>query len=336
MNGYLLPVFFAVLQLLILILVGFIARKSNAFDPSFFRQLSRFVVRFALPLYFVVRVGRADLSQLRKFASMPLASLSVIVTGLCVSYLLFSVLPYRGMDKRAGIALSAFGNSGYMPLTLAAILPTTIPVIEAAFGTELPTLLIAAFVLLYSPVLWSLGRYILSKREATERFQPKELLSPPVIGILVGLILSVTGIGRLASDPVSPIHYFFAAFEMLSNVTLPLALIALGALIGGLQVSREAFSHHFGMAVAVSSVRYLIFPGLFFGAYALGIGKILSPAALFVLFLEMHTPPATNLSLIANESGVNKEHTAVSLLTAYLLYLVAMPIYLVLFLWLVV
>ena len=46
-----------------------------------------------------------------------------------------------------------------------------------------------------------------------------------------------------------------------------------------------------------------------------------------MLFLETHTPPATNLSLMAGEAGVNEHHTAVTLLGNYVLYLLLMLIF---------
>ncbi len=87
------------------------------------------------------------------------------------------------------------------------------------------------------------------------------------------------------------------------------------------------------MTGAVSLVRLVLLPCLFYASF-FGVLRHLSlaPAVLFVLFLETHTPPATNLSLIAGEAGVNEHHAAVTLLGNYILYLLLMPIYLTVFL----
>ena len=112
-----------------------------------------------------------------------------------------------------------------------------------------------------------------------------------------------------------------------------LLLLYLGGLIGGVKVTRDDLKSLLGMTGAVAFVRLILLPGLFYAAF-FGVLRHLSlaPAVLFVLFLETHTPPATNLSLMAGEAGVNEHHTAVTLLGNYVLYLLLMPVYLAVFL----
>lgn len=333
MSEYLLPVFYAVLQLVLLIGAGFAARRIGSWSHDFFRGLSRFVVRIALPLYFVVRVGRTDVSDIGQLALLPLVAIAVIAVGLGVSAGVFRLLPFTGANRRAGVAMGTFGNSGYMPLTLGEVVPVSVPAIATIVDVELVPVLVAAYVFAFSPLLWSAGNLIITRPEgATAKLSLRDLLSPPLIGILIGLLVSFSGLGSLASDPGLPLFHIFEAIDRLSAITLPLALISLGALIGGLRVPRGAFGHYIGLAATVFGVRYVALPALFFALYLSGVLASLAPAALFVLFLETHTPPATNFSLMVGESGVNTEHTAVTLLVCYVGYLVVMPIYLTLFL----
>ncbi len=335
MLSYLLPVFYAVLQLMLLMLVGLLARRSRLWGADFFRSLSGFVVKIALPLYFVVRVGRADLSAIGEVIVMPVLALVVIGLGLILSLGVFSLTRYAGSDRRAGIALSTFGNSGYIPLTLAAVLPTSVPAIATRYGDELPTVMIAAFVFGFSPLLWSVGRYVISRRhDDASRIDLRHLVSPPLVGTLIGLVIALSGLQPIVADPGLPFYHVFDALDRLGSLTLPLALVCMGALIGGLRVSRSAVSHYLGMAMVVSAVRYALIPAAFFALLRFGALAAFGPVALYVLFLETHTPPATNLALMANESGVNTEHTAVTLLVTYVLYLMLMPFYLGAFLWL--
>jgi predicted permease len=330
--NYLLPVFYAVLQLVALIAVGFVARRIMLFSDQFFQELSRFVVRVALPLYFVVRVGKADLSSLGDAVAMPIAAAVILGIGIAASLLLFRFLPFTGSAKRAGIAMSTFGNSGYMPLTLATIFPASLPIISRQTGTELPLVLIAAYVLFFSPLLWSVGRSVMSRTNEQSRIRLKDLISPPLVGIAIGLVIALFGLQSVIANRSLPLYHLFEAVDLLSAVTLPLALICLGALIGSLQVTREALRHYLGLALSVALIRYLLLPLGFIFAMRSGLLSTLGPAALFVVFLESHTPPATNLSLMANDSGVNREHAAVTLLVGYALYLLLMPAYLLLFL----
>lgn len=334
MATHLLPVFYAVLQLIVLMAVGYAARRLGPWSDQFFQGLNRLVVRVALPLYFAVRVGRTPLRDITPLLVMPVAAIAIATVGVALSVAVFSLLPYRGLDRRAGIAMSGFGNSGYMPLTLAEVLPLSAPVVAERFGFELPAVLIAAYLFVFSPILWSVGNSIMTGSWGDGgRFRLKSLISPPLVGILVGLGLSLLGLPMLLSRPALPFMHLFAALDRLSDVTLPLALISLGALIGGMDIPRASWGHYAGMSVAVGAVRFALIPGLFFLVLFLTrMNEWLAPVVLYVIFLEVHTPPATNFSLMVGDSGVNREHTAVSLLVTYLAYLMLMPVYLGLFL----
>ncbi len=332
MSSYLLPVFYAVLQLIILIAVGFVVRRTGHWSDRFFAELSRFVVRVALPLYFVARVGRTDISGLGQLLIMPLAGGAMVGLGLGLSFGLFALLPFSGANRRAGIAMASFGNSGYMPLTIGEIVPVSVPIIAESFAPDLVPIHVAAYLFVFSPLLWSVGNLIITTpEEGRQRIRWQKLISPPLVGIVIGLLLSLSGLPDLSNNPNLPVAHLFDALDRLSAITLPLALVSLGALIGGLEVPKGAFGHYVGLAMSVVSVRYVLLPGVFFALYATGSLRMLAPAAVFALFLEMHTPPATNFSLMVGEAGVNTEHAAVTLLVTYVAYLLAMPVYLVLF-----
>ena len=315
--------------------MGFIARRSGKWSETFFAGLNRFVVVVALPLYFAVRLGRTDIAEFREVFPMPIAAVAMVTVGMLTSYGLFALLPYRGEDRRAGIAMATFGNSGYMPLTIGEILPISVPLVAELFSPGLVPVMVGAYLFVFSPILWSVGNLIITTPEGgRSNLTISKLISPPLVGILIGITISLSGLPALTNDPSLPVFHLFEAIDRLSAITLPLALVSLGALIGGLNVPRGAFSHYIGLALAVALVRFVLLPGLFVALYATGLLEWMGPAALFVLFLEMHTPPATNFTLMVGHSGVNTEHTAVTLLVGYVGYLLAMPFYLVLFLYL--
>jgi malate permease and related proteins len=199
----------------------------------------------ALPLYFVARVGRTDIGDLGQLVVMPVAAAVVVVVGLLLSHAVFAALPFAGASRRAGIALAAFGNAGYIPLTLAEILPASVPAVAARYSPEIVPVQIAAFLFVFSPLLWSLGSMIItSPDDGRSRFQWTKLVSPPLIGIVIGLAVSLTGIGTHAANPQLPFRHILEAIDRLAAITLPLALVCLGALIGGLKVPRGAFGHY--------------------------------------------------------------------------------------------
>ena len=48
--------------------------------------------------------------------------------------------------------------------------------------------------------------------------------------------------------------------------------------------------------------------------------------------MEMTTPPATNLALMAAKAGQNEEHVTFGILANYVLYLFVLPVYIIIFL----
>ncbi|TFG39038.1 MAG: hypothetical protein E4H48_09615, partial [Syntrophobacterales bacterium] len=296
---------------------------------DFFKGLSRFLIRIALPVYFVVRFARWDVAAWRNLVIMPALALAVVGVGLVVGVLVFAFLPFRDGDRRAGISMAAFGNSAFVPLALAEILTATNPELAGRFDVSEPLLLIGAFVGGFSPLLWAVGGSILTRNSTTkEPISLKLFISPPVVGILVGLGLAFSGVMKFADDSMLPLRYIFAAGDKLSGITMPLALINLGAIIGGLQVTRRSLSKFLGVAAAVGLARLVIIPGIFALLWFTGLLNWAAPAVLFVIFLELHMPPATTLSLIATEAGVNRDHTAVTLLITYSAYMLLMPFFL--------
>ena len=326
-----LPVFYAVLQILILISIGVVMRRFLGFDKSFFQRLSTLVVSIALPLYFFVRFAEVDLDALAGAWLLPVAALANVAISLLFAAVLFRFLPLERAEKRAGVALAGFGNSGYMPLALIEILPLSVAAVGLRYGVELPAVYVGAYVFAYSPVLWSVGNLIISGGK--EPFRWQKLISPPMYGMLAGLIVPVFGLQAALADPGLPFFHIDAALTRAADLTLPLVLITLGGVIGGLELPEGMKRRLWTMAGAVAVQRFLVLPGVFYALYFTVLKPMAAPAVLvWVLFLETHTPPATNLSVMASRAGVNEEYTGFSLLLTYVMYLVVLPVYLIVFL----
>lgn len=322
----LLPILYATLQLAVLMAVGVALRRFAGFGDEFFRSVSRLVVTVALPLFFFVRMSRVDLGILVDAALMPAAAVMIIAIGLFVSVPLFALIRFSDSDRRAGVALSSFGNSGYIPLTMAEVLPSAVPVIAARYGSELPSVFIGAYLFAMSPLLWSIGNMVITSTGGGLRsMRLRNLISPPLIGIVAGLLVPVLGLQEAFANPNLPIAPIMAGAERLSAITVPLALVTLGGMIGGL-IGRPK-ERLWQMAIVVTAVRLLLLPGIFYLAYFTILRPLgASAVAVFVIFLEMHTPPANNLSIMAGRAGVNREHTAFSLLVSYVVFVLAMPL----------
>jgi malate permease and related proteins len=328
---YFLPIFYTVLQLFALIAIGFFLKKFGGWEDKFFSSLSIFVVKIALPLYLFIKISSSDPNVIARSPMFLLAAIIIMGTGAIVSIAVFSFLPFKENGKRAGIAFSTFGNSGYFPMSVIEIFPITLPFISELFGTSEPTLYVGVYLLVNSPVLWSAGNYLMTGKG--KRPGIKEIFTPPFIGVLLGFLALLSGFEVIAGNKEMPVFHILASLEKISVMTLPLILISIGAMIGNLHVSGEKPSKLMLMAGATSTVRFLIMPALFYGSYFLFLKNLnLTPGQLWVLFLETHIPPATNLAIMAHSKGINEDYAAYTLMVTYALYMVIFPFYLMLFL----
>ncbi len=331
MIDYAIPAFYATAQMLILTGLGFFLRRTDVWPRVFFTQLSLLVVRVGLPAYFIASLSRTALENVVAAWPMAIAGVVVFVTGVGIALLVFRRMPFSMKDQSAGIALGGIGNGAYIPLSVAEIVPMTVPIVATRFGTTEPILLIGVFLIGFSPLLWSVGNMIVTSQRGP--FKLTRLLSPPVIGILIGVSVPVLRIQSIVFDPTLPFHHVHAAVSRVGSVTMPLILIILGAFIADLRIGRERGREFYLMAGAVSAIRFIVFPALFYALYFLVLEPIGAPPAVrWVLFLQTHIPPATSLSVLASQAGINEEHTAFTLLVTNVLYLVVLPLYLILFL----
>ncbi len=326
-----LPVVYTVLQIFPLIAMGVLIRKHGSFGASFFRNLSRFVVRIAIPLYVFTRISMADVKELSTGWIFIAASAAVTFTGFSLGWAAFSLFRVKGMNRKAGLACSAFGNSGYFAISLTEIAPVSLPFLAERMGFGAPLLYIGAYLIIHNILLWTFGNYMITGRSGSIRL--KEFLNPPLIGILAGFTALVLNVSPVVGNQELPWFYLFNALEALADITMPLVLVCLGSMIADLNIRETLAKGILRVLFPVSLVRFVLLPGVFYLCYFLLFKPLgFSPAILWVLFLETHTPPALNFSVMTVQAGANEELSSSILLGTYTIYLFLLPAYLLLFL----
>lgn len=328
---YFLPVFYTVLQLFLLIAIGFILKRFGGWGDSFFTTLSKFVVRVSLPIYLFIKISRSDADAIIKSPVFLLAAVIIMGVGILISRVIFSFTSFHEDEKRVGTAMSGFGNSGFFPLSFIEIFPITLPLIAESFGTAAPTLYVGTYLIINSPTLWSIGNYLMTGKG--RRPGIREIITPPFLAVCVSFIVLLTGVQLVFENKELPFFHILSAFERIGDMTLPLILVSLGAMIANLHTSKNNRSRLMLMAGLTSIVRFLLLPSFFYGVYFLFLRHMdFSPGQIWVLFLETHVPPASNLALMAHSKGINEDYAANTLLVTYGLYMIIFPFYLMLFL----
>ncbi len=256
------------------------------------------------------------------------------------------------VEGRATTICCAFGNSGVVPLIFA----------EALFRNRSGDLLqksfsqVSLFLLGWSPLFWSFGRNALlaglvevnrvDKPTLLDRYQSwKRLFPPPVVGVCVGLILSIPVFRNLIIDSSTdginnnaPLEVIFNCCENLGRAASPLALLvltsslALGTSKKNMLATDRSQSEEkeiplFKRWCCVSLARFALSPCLMISLLtALEqvelIGSFSSKDAMawFILVLEASMPSAQNSVLMLQVSEKTKE---ASRLAKFLFYIYA-------------
>jgi predicted permease len=302
----------SVLTLCLIVCVGYVLARRGWFGDETKALLPKLVTLVALPPYVLYHITssftRDQLLDLAYGTVVPFVAIFIIFS---ISMLAARLI--RVQAKRRGIFCMGFtcSNSFFMG----------VPVNIALFGeASLPFVLLYHFV--NSAFFWSMGNYLMaldggSKPE--KLFSPgtaKLIVSPPMLGILLGVALVVLGLQLPA--------FLSNTARYLGGMTTPMILIALGVILQGiplysLKVSRELIFMMLG--------RFVISPLVFVALICVfPVPELMRN----VFIIQASLPVGMNLFTVASYHGADAEFSAVAKLTSTLLALVVIPVVMIL------
>ena len=201
-----------VLTLFLLMLCGFIARKSRMMGGEGFSALNKLVLYFAQPALILSSMQQSSSPELIHDLAwvFVLACAAMAVSGF-VALLFFrrEAAPRRSVLT----SMAMVSNCGFMGF----------PVITAALGEE-ALIYAVIYVAAFQLICWTLGAYVFGGRSA---MRPGELLrNPSLLAVLGGLVLFLTGwrLPGFVNDGLS----------MMGSVTTPVAMFVIGSNLVGL------------------------------------------------------------------------------------------------------
>jgi malonate transporter len=287
------PVVSALLPVIFLILIGFVAGRAGLVRGESVRDLSNlvFLVLTQALLFRTMGTSRMDLLDFRP----------VMLYFLVASALFFAMLLLYGGNSRASVLglASIFSNT----------LMIGVPLVGLAYGQDGQVLLFT-LISLHALVLLSMATLVLELQVAHE--QAKEagerppvwrtvasavknsIIHPVPLPILVGMAYSLTGWGL---HPVidKPLALLGQAFG-------PLALVLVG-----ITLSQTPFRREFGLAMRLALVKTLVHPLLM---AALGWALGLRGLQLGVMVMAAALPIGANVFLFSQR--YRKEEDAVT------------------------
>ncbi|MDB5364307.1 MAG: hypothetical protein JWM77_234 [Rhodospirillales bacterium] len=260
-----------------LIALGWIIRRAQWVDDAFWRPAERLTYILLFPALLVRSLANANIASLPtlRIAAALVGAVLIVAAGLYLS---------RRKVAADGPAFSSVLQGAVRYNTYIALGV----VVGAARADLLPIAAISIVVLI--PMVNALSVMVLTRHgaNAAERGVLAEIArNPLILSCVVGIALSVTGIGL--AGPVDRM------LDVLGQASLGLALLAIGA-----GLSLDSVRGRTREIVLSSVLKLLIMPGLT-ALLLLALGVHGAPAAVVILFQAM--PTATSSYILARQLG---------------------------------
>lgn len=305
----------AMAQIFILGALGYVLVKKNILSHAGLDALSRLVIQIVFPaLIFTQLLRNFSFSLFPNWWIFPLTSFLITTSGLAVGFCLLKLIKLK-KHKLQFLSLVGFQNSGYLPLAMVAAIFS---------GQQMSNIFIYIFLFLlgFDLLAWSLGIYMLTfDKEA--KFKLRHIFSPPVIANLATLSLIALGLNEFIPATI------FKPIQMVGNCTLPLALLVVGGNVALVQLKNIDYK-----AISFFLLgKLIILPALgMWIVLKLGLPQLFG----FLVVMQLAMPSATSLSVIIRR--YNREDALISqgVFFSHILGLVTIPLFLGLYLSLVV
>ncbi|MCK0439701.1 AEC family transporter [Gordonia alkaliphila] len=265
--------------------IGYVLGRTRVLGDQAVTVLARMVFFVCTPALMITSLSSNDLSVVFS-STLAVAAITAVATGALYFAVVRLVWRRAVPDAVIGALSSSYVNSVNLGL------PIAIFVLDDASFIA-PLLLFQ--IMLYSPialVTLDLTALDAAHRRSLWRTVATPVSNPIVIGGLIGLALSLAGI-RLPEPVFSPL-------DMLGQASVPLALLAFGLSLTGVQVFAKGASPRRDTALAAAG-KMAVMPALAYVLARWGFG--MTGPALFAQVVIAALPTAQNVLVYATRYG---------------------------------
>ena len=234
-----------VLELFILIALGFICGKTKILNEKAVKSITDIVLYIVCPCVIVQNFIRPfDINMLQCLLTSAGASLCIHILSIVIAMAVFhDKIPQKNRVYRFALI---FSNCGYMSL----------PMQQALLGSD-GVFFGAVYIVIFNVVMWTFGVW-LSSGSGSSVSAKKILLNPCIIGMAVGVIIFLTS---LKVPKIITQHIGFMA-----GLNTPLPMMVVGYYLSQSKIS-DAFKN--GKAFVCVLFRLIVIPLLAFGGMML-------------------------------------------------------------------
>lgn len=298
MNNFF-TVFQQVLILFLLMTIGYYCNKSRKLSKEANKCISDVVTTIVVPCVIIQSFEREfDPSMFQRLLA---AFVAAIAAHACMIIAVHFLIRTKD-DKRSRVLrfASVFSNAGFM----------SIPLQSALLGND-GVFCGAAYVVVFNIAIWSYG--IVEMSGDKSYITPKKLLvSPGIIGVVVGMILFLCSI-RLPMVVQSTIGY-------VASLNVPLPMFLIGYYLADTNIIDALKDRSVYICLGL---RLLVFPLLGLGImYLLGFRGV----GLIAIVIALSAPVGATISMFAEKFDADTEYSAKLVSISTLLSIITMPV----------
>jgi hypothetical protein len=232
-----------IISMVLMALAGFVLGRAKLVTGEQSRVLSCICVYLVMPCSMIVSFSsKRDLNKLLGLGLGLVAGLLIHLLYLAINALLFQRKHGLTREEQASVIYNNAGN-------------LVLPMVQSILGVDY-LLYTAPYMLVQNILMWTHGQKLMG---GEQKFSLKKIITTPVlVGVMVGLVLFVTGISL--PGPL------YTAMESMTNCLAPLSMLVTGIIMSELDL-KEVFGH--GRVYLVTSIRLVFLPVLSMGVLLL-------------------------------------------------------------------
>ncbi len=306
-----------VLFILVLMTVGYVARKRGMVSAVGTSEMVRVLIAVIYPCLIFSSVTRLDASELAANWVMPVMALAIAGTGLLLG--LVALRYMKGVDqKRASAFLFQNMINNYLFLPL--------PLVMLLWGSKGVALLVFASMG-FELTVWTAGVFLFNRSNKLSE-GIRMMFGPPLIALIFSVCwvcardllhpeLAASGFFSALARRLLELFYF--GTETVGKATIAVSMIVSGSRIAALDV-RAAFDKHVWI---VSALRLVVTPVIFI----LLLKRVPMDETAYGILAVVAVMPAAVASLIFSERfGGDSDFIATTLLVTHLGAIVTIPL----------
>ncbi len=290
-------------ELFLLLILGYGLAKKGMIDPKTNGKLSALVVHVSLPALILASVfENMDKGSLSEVFHFFLAGLGFYAVMIGLAWVLTRLSRVPKEQRGTCQFMLIFSNCAFMGY----------PIMEALYGTK-AIFLSAIFNLPFNLLAFSYGIILISgNEERTAGFNPKNLLSPGIMASILALVFFAV---RFHVPQVVE-----QTLDVVGTLTTPLSMLVLGASLAEIPL-KEVFRE--GRIYWMSVLRLIVLPVI---TYFLIKLVTADPLLIGVATMTAAMPVASLAVMLSNQYKGNTRLTSVGVFISTALSVVTIPV----------